>query len=440
MSAHEVYWHHGARAEPGPALDHDLDVDFLIVGGGYTGLSAARFLKEAEPSMSVAVLERRWVGYGASGRNTGFLTSLVGHDLSSVLRRYGLERARAILGFGREAVAHVLDLARKGGVACDLEQTGLVCPAVSPGQLKRAMRLHIDSRYLGLEGEFWDRERCAVLGVPFFRGAFYDPCGALLDPYKLARGVLGLARSMGVEVYEQTELTGLRPGATIEARAGAHRIRAGNVLFATNAYTTQRPFRGWFAPLHVYTVVTEPLTAAQLEAIGGWPGRQGFYTLHHILYALRLTADNRLVAATGNVLYFWNNRLHVADRPEEYRRLEEAIAWFYPALRGLRIEFRWEGVIGVTLSDFPALGRSGRFGNVFHSLAYCGHGVALANYSGSVIRDLFLERPGVHQELPFVGRPPFPPTPGEPLRKLVASAYIGTLRALDALSNLRART
>ena len=106
MTAHEIFWQHGQPVEPGIALDHDLEVDFLIIGGGYTGLSAARFLKEAEPSMSIAVVEREHVGYGASGRNTGFLTPLVGHDLSTVLRRFGLEKARSILGFGREAVAH----------------------------------------------------------------------------------------------------------------------------------------------------------------------------------------------------------------------------------------------------------------------------------------------------------------------------------------------
>lgn len=435
----DCYWHQGQQTGPAHVLDHDLEVDFLIVGGGYTGLSAARLLKEAEPSMSVAVVEKHHVGFGGSGRNTGFLTPFIGHDLHNLLRRFGPERARAVCKFGRDAVASVVDLVHKHSIDCDLETTGLVQPAVSPGQLKEAMRLYIAARELGLEAEFWDRERCRSLGVPFFRGAYYDPCGGLLHPYKLARGLLGIAQDLGVEVYEGTDIADLELGATVTARAGAHQIRAGNVLVGTSAYTTLAPWRSWFAPLHVYTVVTEPLTPAQLESIGGWPGREGYYTLHHILYALRLTPDNRLVAATGNVRYFWNNRLHVGDRPEEYRKLEAAIHWFYPALRDLKVEHGWEGVIAVTLNDFPLLGRTGRYGNVFYALAYCGHGVALANYAGTVIRDLFLERPGSHQDLPFVGKAPFPRVPGEPLRKLVASAYIGALRGLDALSNLSAR-
>jgi glycine/D-amino acid oxidase-like deaminating enzyme len=442
----QVFWSHDAPAEACSDLKDDLEVDFLIIGGGYTGLSAARFLREAEPSLSIAVVERHQVGFGASGRNSGYLTPLIGHDMMSLVRRLGEERARAVYGFGREAVAHVGALIREHGIDCDFEGTGLANPAVSSRQLRRAEGLARAAEQLGCKVELWDARACREkLGVSRFRGALYDPQGGILNPYKLARGMLKLVRSCGVQVFENSEVADLELGPIVTAQVrsaeggATHRIRARYVLLATNAYTTGlRPYRSYYTPLHVYHVVTEPLSAAQLDAIGGWPGREGFYTLHHILYALRLTSDNRLLIATGNVRYFGGDRLHVADRPEEYRKLEAAIRWLYPSLAGVKTAFRWEGVIAVTLSDFPALGRGGPHDNVFHSLAYCGHGVSLASYAGSIVRDLFLERPGPHGDLPFVGRPPFPPVPRGPLRKLVASGYIGLLRGLDAWANLSA--
>ncbi len=431
-----VFWQREAPATVGAPLGRDLDVDVLVIGGGYTGLSSALCLKEAEPGLRVAVIERDFVGFGASGRNSGYLTSLLGHDLWTLRRRLGDERGRVAAAFGAAAVDHVVATIERLGIACDLEMTGLCSPALSPGQERLADRLHAAAAALGVASERWDGARTrAALGVELFRGAFHVPKGGILQPFKLAQGLLAAARAAGVEVYEGTAMESLELGPVVVARAGGRTIRAGHAVVATNAYTREpRAYRRHFAPLHVYSVVTAPLTTAQWEAIGGWRGREGFYTLHHILYALRPTADGRILAATGNVRYFWNDRLHVAESPD-YGMLEGAIGWLWPALRGIRIESRWEGVIGVTLSDFPSLGRHPRHANVVHAIAYCGHGVALANYAGTVVRDLVLGRPGAHEGLPFVGKAPFPPVPGEPLRSAVAAGYLGVLRGLDALAN-----
>ena len=435
-----VFWQREAPAAIGAPLGEDLDVDVLVIGGGYTGLSAARCLKEAEPGLRVAVVERDFVGFGASGRNSGFLTGLIRHDLSTLRRRLGDERGRAVAAFGEAAVDHVVEVARRHPIDCDLELTGLVNPALSPAQERLADRLHAAAAALGVASERWDGERTrAALGVPSFRGAFRAVKGGLLQPFKLAQGLAAAARARGVEIYERTPVDSLELGRVIRAQAGGRAIRARHLVVATNAYTREpRAYRRHFAPIHVYSIVTAPLTPAQWAAIGGWPGREGFYTLHHILYALRPTADGRLLAATGNVRFYWGDRLHVAESPD-YAMLERAIAWLWPALAGIEVEARWEGVIGVTLSDLPSMGRHPRHPNVVHALAYCGHGVALATYAGTVVRDLLLGRPGAHEDLPFVGRAPFPPVPGEPLRSAVAAGYLGVLRGLDALANRAAR-
>jgi len=155
------------------------------------------------------------------------------------------------------------------------------------------------------------------------------------------------------------------------------------------------------------------------------------YTLHNILYALRLTKDNRVLCATGNVRYYYGSKLHVSA-PEEYESLHKAITWLYPSLRHVKIATHWEGVIAVNLADRPAIGRSG---NVFYSLAYCGHGVALANHCGMIIRDLYLNKDSPCTRLPFVNTAPFPPIPGEPIRKLIDFTYINYLRWRDNRTN-----
>lgn len=268
-------------------------------------------------------------------------------------------------------------------------------------------------------------------------------------------------------------------------------MKAKNVLVATNSYSgIFKPYNTFYAPLHVYTVVTKPMTKEQLDKVREWRKvRSGWcvslflllscpfshpplytskrYTLHHILWAGRITPDNRIALATGDVYYVPKDKLHAGDNVEPYAALESALASFYPGLN-LEIDARWEGVIAVTLSDFPCLGTlDSKHPNVFHALAYCGHGVPLSNYSGMVIRDLFMKNQTsklLTSDFHFIGynQRPFPPVfknptlrkyvflPSPPLHsgkptflylsfifpsRAVAATYIGLLKELDHQDN-----
>ncbi|MCB9568976.1 MAG: FAD-dependent oxidoreductase [Myxococcales bacterium] len=440
MTAHSVFWQAEIPRPRRAALRGDRRADVLIVGAGFTGLAAARALKAAEPGLKIVVVDRDFVGYGASGRNSGFLTPLIGHDLHSLRRRFGDERARLIADVGRDAVRGVIETIERDQIACDLEATGLANPGVSPAHLRAIDRLCAAADALGVPHERWDEGRTrGELGVEWLRGAFYLREGGILQPFKLAQGLAALAEREGIEILEGSPIDRIEPGPMVRAQGPGGSISAPMGVIATNAYTrTPSSYRWHYAPIHVYSVVSAPLRPEQLAAIGGWPGRVGFYTLHHILYAMRLTADNRILAATGEVRYFSGDRLHVAERPADYAMLQRSIAWMWPALADLEIEHRWEGVIGMTLSDLPSVGRHRRYPNLVHSLAYCGHGVALANHAGGMVRDLLLGRPSVADLLPFVRHRPLPPVPLEPLRTPVAAAYLAVLRGLDRLSDRHA--
>lgn len=429
------FWHEGDFGGRIVAPELRDRYDVIVIGGGYTGLSTALELCRSEPGMRVAVLERRECGWGASGRNSGFLTSLVGHDLHTVHRRYGADRGREIIGAGRAAVVHVESLIERHKIQCDYEVTGLANPAVSGAQLRLMDRQRRAAEALGVPATGWSAAECAeALGVEFFRGALFQPEGGVLQPYAFARGLAQAAIEAGAEINEGVEALDLQRGATPSVKVGARRIEADRIVIATNGYTTAPHLRRRFAPLHVYTLVTEPLSPRQREAIG-YRSRAGFYTLHHILWALRWTADNRLLIATGDVKYHSRDRLHVPSE-SVYARLRRGLRWFHPALADHPISHRWEGVIGVTLDDLPLLGPLEGDGSVLHAIAYCGHGVAMASWAGTVMRDLVLGRENPAAALPFVGGNRFPPVPGEPIRTPFAAAYIGLLRGLDAVANM----
>jgi glycine/D-amino acid oxidase-like deaminating enzyme len=434
-SADPVFWHAAGASTPRrsdrPQREH---YDVVIVGGGYTGLSTALELSLAEPGIRVVVLERRTCGFGASGRNSGFLTPLVGHDLHTIHRRYGAERGGALASTGRDAVAHVEGLIERFGIECDYEATGLANPALSGSQLRRLDQQAKAAQALGVPCTTWDANACReALGVNFFRGALVGSDGGTLQPYALARGLMGAAVAAGAEVCEGIEVLDV-DGDRGQVDLGDRMLTADQIVLATNAYTRYSTLKRRFAPLHVYTLVTEPLSEARKQEIG-YHSRVGFYTLHHILWALRWTADDRLLIATGDVKYHPRDRLHVPSEAA-YAKLRRGLRWFHPALADLDVTHRWEGVVGVTLDDLPVIGPTPGATKLWNAVAYCGHGVALACWAGTLMRDLVLGRENDAATLPFVGGARFPPVPGEPIRSPFAAAYIGLLRGLDAVANL----
>lgn len=294
----------------------------------------------------------------------------------------GEEAATRVSAFAREAVAAVRTLVAEHSIDCDLEHTGLAFTAQTPAQLAHARKIHAAAVKIGLSAQLWDQPAVRkALGVPFFRGAYVDAGACHVQPFKLARGILTKAvLPLGVEVYENTAVERLDTSCVpVQAHVRnqvtgkVHVVRSAAVLVATNAYTTWRVFGKLareMAPLHVYGVATEPLTPKQLATLGA-STRTGWYTLHHILYAGRLTADNRLVIQTGNTRYHWGNALHVQD-DATYEQLEASIRWFFPHLADggpIRIASRWEGVIACNLADRPSIGVTGAHRNVFYSLA-----------------------------------------------------------------------
>jgi glycine/D-amino acid oxidase-like deaminating enzyme len=251
--------------------------------------------------------------------------------------------------------------------------------------------------------------------------------GGILDPGRYVRGLRRIAEAAQALVFETTPVLKIEEGSPATLVTPAGRVRARTVVLATNAYTPALGWlRGTIARFHVYLFATAPLTDAQRTAIG-WRGREGVYTAHEMLESYRLTDDDRIVGGAKTVRYGFDGRA-LEDDPATFAFVEAAFRDRFPELRDVRVTHRWGGPIAFALDFLPAVGVTGAFKNVFYSVGYAGHGIAMASYAGTMLADLLLGRDGPGRALWDRRSVPMPP---EPFRWLVAHGLVAAFGAID---------
>lgn len=427
------YWLGSSSYEESPPLDGSTMVDVAVVGGGFCGLSTAYYLKRAEPSLRVAVLEDKVVGYGASGRNAGFAMTLMGFTLSLTALRFGKEKAKQAHDFAHRAVDHIGQMVDAHGIDCEYEKTGLLTVALNPAQEKRLQDEIELAEKIGIRGLRWIKraDLSAEVRSPTYFGARHEDQCALINPAKYVRGLKDAAIEAGVEVYERTPASSLHTDATLRVDTPRGIVEAEKVVLATNAFSGRFPqLRNKQFPVFTYIILTEPLSDAQLADIG-WGARQGIEDARNMIHYYRLTTDNRILFGGSDARYYFRGALDRDLNPAVFRRLKRDLRRTFPSLREARIEHQWGGPVSVTADFFPAMGYAGKDRRIAYALGCVGHGVAMMNMAGQVLRDLVLEQQTELTDLFFVNRSIIP-LPPEPLRFAVAEAIRGGLRAQDA--------
>jgi glycine/D-amino acid oxidase-like deaminating enzyme len=435
--ASKSFWLGATPYRDNPPLEEDIRADVAIVGAGFTGLSTAWYLRQVDPSLRVVVLESDVVGYGASGRNAGFVTTLMGTGLRMTALRFGKEKARQAHDFAVRAVRHLGDLVEEQGIECDYEKNGELGVATNPaqvGRLQAGIRL---AQKLGIEGMRWldARELREEVDSPLYLGAIAEEECALLNPAKLVRGLKNLAEGTGAEIYEHTpvEAAHLKPRIRLETPQGS--VAAQKVVFATNAFTQHFPqLHSKAFPMFTYIVLTEPLTEEQLSPIG-WRHRQGIGDARNLIRYYRLTADNRLLMGGEDVVYYYGGKVGFDQHRPTFDRLERTVVETFPSLANAGITHRWGGPVSVPMDSFPAMGYLGGDRRVIYSLGCVGQGVALTNMAGQILRDLVTEEETELTDLFFVNRRLIP-LPPEPLRFVMAQ---GLRRAMALQDNWERR-
>ncbi len=427
------FWLSTKDYEPSPPFRGHDDVDVVVVGGGFTGLSAAHFLKQEEPGLKVALMESRVIGYGASGRNGGFSMTLFGMTLGLTAKRFSREKAREAHHYMERAVDSLRDLIRVHGIDCDYEHPGFLRVATSEKYRDRILHEIELAQSLGLEGIEWlDEARLSQEVVsPLYKGAWWEPRCGLLNPAKLAWGWKEVIQRQGVEVYEQTPVIEIKREAKGKIRLTLPwgEMVAGKLLLATNAYSHLIPqLRRKQAPVWTYIVLTEPLQERHFAEIG-WKNRQGIEDARDLVHYYRLTADNRLLMGGRDVATTFGRDMD-RDRDEEiFMGLERDVRVIFPALKELSFTHRWGGPVSVPVDLAPALGYLGNKDTVY-SLGCVGHGVSMTHLNGKTCADLLLGRRTDLTDVFFVNRTtiPFPP---EPFRFLATRAITEFMRWED---------
>ncbi|MBO8202786.1 FAD-dependent oxidoreductase [Streptomyces smyrnaeus] len=416
---HVVYWHETEPVVPEPPLRENVDCDVAIVGGGYTGLWAAHFLKEAEPALDIRVVEAEYAGHGASGRADGFVTPTIGKDIQALVEQFGKHRAlEASQAVGR-SVLEIGRFTRRNKIDAEYEANDYLMVATTQAQLRRLRADRELASTLGGRQEpplLSAAQAQEVIGSPAVLGAMRAG-GALVNPFKLARGVARVVKERGVVVHENTPVLRVRPGVRPQVVTPGGTITADKVIVAANArqFTFQQ-FRNKTVPLWSYAMVSEPLTDEQLGRIA-WAGREGMVEAKTFLTCARFTADNRLLWAGGPAFYFWGRdmRRRRMNDQRAYRALLQEFGRFFPMWRDLRFTYTYGGVMDITRDYAPHFGALPG-GNIFYGYGFNGNGIAATHTGGKVLRDLTLGKDSEFSRLLYVddaqrSARDFPPEP-----------------------------
>lgn len=291
-----------------PPLPGDRVVDVAIVGGGYTGLWTAYALKREQPDLRIAILEQRFAGFGASGRNGGWLTNSVTGGREQYVRTHGRDAAIAQQRALDETVDEVIAAAAREGIDADIHKGGELEVAYAPAQLARLRAFAASERsWPGTDVVELDaRETAERINVAGVLGGVWHPHCARVHPAKLARGLTAAVERLGVEIFEGTTVTEIRPG---EARTEHGTVRAEFVIRATEGFTPdlRGEHRTWL-PMNSSMIVTEPLAASVWDEIG-WHGRETLGDFAHVYMYAQRTADDRIAFGGRGVPYRYGSRV-----------------------------------------------------------------------------------------------------------------------------------
>lgn len=391
---------------PRPALSGDTSVDVAIVGGGLTGLWTAYYLKKAKPELAIAIIEREFAGFGASGRNGGWMSAEPAGQFRRYAKSGGVAAARDLQFEMFGAVRESVEVAHLEGFDEDLAHDGLIHVATNSAQLARA-RHHI--REIKEQGwgeddifELSPAELEARVRVENMQGGYWTPHCARVHPAKYTRGLARTVEALGVTIYEQT--TALSVDAhRVTTDCGV--ITAKYIVEALEGYTLSLKGKARkLLPMNSSMVITEPLSEAQLGAVG-WAGSELVGDVAHSFTYMHRTQDGRIALGGRGVPYNFRSSFDSQGRTADsaVRQLEARLVEIFPSLKNVAFTQSWSGVLGVP-RDWCAAVNFDRASGILSAGGYVGHGLSGTNLAARTLRDLILGEDTKLTRLPWVGR------------------------------------
>ena len=371
--------YYAATANPfaaAPDLRGAHEADVVVIGGGVTGLSAALFAREK--GFSVILLEAGRIGWGASGRNGGQMIPGFRKGAAELIQLFGKSRARALFDLALEARGITLGLIEKYKISCDVRASGHLLTAAKLGDMRdfeeelHALEIEMDYPHAELVSREALTERLASKS---YYGGLLDRLGGHLHPLNYTLGLAEAARGVGIALYEHSEALAIDRsiGVRVKTKNGDVRARFGVIACDALLGRLEPKLAGRIMPIGGYVAATEPLDDSQALIANDLAVSDSKFVVNYF----RMSADGRLIFGGG----------------ERYRREAPAdIAAFvrphmlsvFPQLAKTRIEYAWGGLVSITLTRFPHIGR---IGETFFAHGYSGQGVLMSALAGKVLAE-----------------------------------------------------
>jgi glycine/D-amino acid oxidase-like deaminating enzyme len=421
-----VYWLEQAidaeagRAHACPPLTGTVRADVCIVGGGYTGLWAALEVAEQAPDAHVVVVEAGGCGFGASGRNGGWMTSWM-DELDGLSERFGDADGLWLADESSATIGRVESFAREHGIDCHFRRRGTLWVASSEPQLAIVGEAASAARRLGREHiveELTVDEAAARAGTSVVRGGVLVKDGAAVQPALLARGLRRVALERGVRIFEGSPMIRLERGSPAAVDTSAGRVEAAQVVLATNAWAPAqaRELRRTVAVVGSQIVLTEPMAPSRLAALG-WADGMLLGDARLFVHYAQVTAGGRIAFGRGGGALGPGTRVvakHFYD-PATAASVEADFRAWFPQLADVAVTHAWGGAVDRAPGHLPFVGALGEHGNVHYGLGYSGNGVGPSALVGRILARRALGTGDEYAACALVTGPPgyLPP---EPLR------------------------
>ena len=398
----QIYWHTTTQM---PGEEHTTPlpkgVDVAILGGGYTGLSAARTL--AQQGAKVSVLEAQTIGWGASSRNGGMVLTGLKLGMQTIQKRYGRELAKRLFQYSLDSIDTVEQIVKEENIDCGFARTGHLLTANKPKHFD-ALKEEVEF----MEKEFGHRTRLVTkenqreeIGTELYHGALLDDISGGLNPARYVTGLAYAAEKAGAGLHARAGVRRIGRSQnrfTVETERG--KLTADSVLVATSGYTgnVTKNLQKKIIPIGSFIIATEKLPVELARELS--PNNRMIFDSKHYLNYFRLW-DDRMVF--GGRAAFFPETANTIKRSADILRRE--MVQVYPQLKDVQVEYVWGGTLDFA---FDMMTHVGENQGIYYSLGYAGHGVAMATHLGKTVAEAMVK--GTIKEHPF-NHIPFPPAP-----------------------------
>lgn len=376
------FWSEGVYSSTLPSLNQSISCDFLIIGGGLSGLSAALHIKKLKPESKVILVESEKIGNSSSGLNSGQCSTRIGPAIEKQVKNFSRELVSEIYQYSHNAMQYAAALISENHIQCDLKSSEQLQVALTEKDARLLRHRAQIYQMLGFNIQLIEKTGIKNLfpeSDTILNALKFD--AYMLNPYKLCVGLKEKVLQLGVHIYENTKVSFKKRQQLIAFCSKGYRIQFRRSILAVNSEIDKFSTHvGSVLPIAVFAAVTRPLSHLELSSIG-WKEESGLFDTRPAFNFLRLINKNRILIG-GEYRYAHSGQIELLEQNRCLNSLQSQLGLFFPSLKDLCIEYKWHGLVGCTLDEWPVIGPINNNNSCLYIGAWNGHGVAASLAGG----------------------------------------------------------